>query len=289
MTTLRRQMIEAMQLRGLSANTQASYLQAIRLLARHYGRPPDQLTDEELRQYFLFLRNDRQVSRSTATVTLCAIKFLYEYTLRRPWPLLDLIRAPRARTLPVVLSREEVRTVLALVHTPRHRACLTTIYACGLRLMEGVRLRVSQIDSARMLIHIQGGKGNKDRYVPLPPAALTILRNHWRTHRHPVWLFPSSWGIDGAIAAAPHPMHRDGVQRAFRLAVEASRTQKHATVHTLRHSWATHLLEAGVNLRVIQVWLGHSSAITTAHYTHLTQQSEATALTTSQGVFADLV
>lgn len=290
MTPLRQRMLEDMQLRGLSVLTQQRYLQAISLLARHYNTSPDQLTEEELRQYFLYLRNEKQVARSTSTVALCAIKFLFEQTLQRPWPILDFVRAPKEHKLPVVLSIEEVHSILSLVRIPQYRVCLATIYACGLRLMEGVQLQVSQIDSARMVIHIRASKGNKDRYVPLPQPVLELLRSHWRTHRHPIWLFPAHRpGTDAPLATASYPMARSGIQRAFLKAVEQSGCRKHATVHTLRHSWATHLLEAGVNLRIIQVWLGHQSPTTTALYTHLTQQAEAVATTTSQRLFEGLL
>jgi len=272
MTALRRRMIETMQLRGLSANTQRAYLQAIHLLAQHYHRSPDQVTDEDIRQYFLYLRNERQVARSTSTIALCALKFLVEHVLHYPWPTLDLVRPPKARTLPTVLSRDEVRTLLALVRLPHYRTCLTTIYACGLRLMEGVSLQVPQIDSARMVLIIREAKGLKDRCVPLPPLVLTLLRDQWRTHGHPRWLFPAR--VRGhAIPMAEQPMTRTGLQDVWATAIADSGIAKHITVHTLRHSWATHLLEAGVNLRVIQVWLGHQSPSTTALYTHLTPRT----------------
>jgi integrase/recombinase XerD len=290
MTPLRQRMLEDMQLRGLAPQTQVRYIQAISLLARHFNKSPDLLTEDELRQYFLYLRNEKQVARATSTVALCAIKFLFERTLRRPWPLLDFVRPPREQKLPVVLSIAEVRSILSCVRTPHYRVCLATIYACGLRLMEGVRLRVSQIDSARMCIHICGSKGNKDRYVPLPQPALELLRTHWRTHRDPIWLFPAHHpGTNRPGLNASSAMSRAGLQRAFLKAVAESGCRKHATVHTLRHSWATHLLEAGVNLRVIQVWLGHRSPTTTAVYTHLTQQAEAIATTTSHRLFEDLL
>ena len=279
MTALRQRMIEAMQLRGLSPGTQRSYLRAIHSLARHFNLSPDQLTPEQLRQYFLYLRNEQHLARSSSTVVLCAVKFFYEHTLQRPWPLLDLVRAPQQRILPVILSVDEVRQILALVRAAHHHVCLAVIYACGLRIHEGVSLQVSHIDSARMVLHIHAGKGNKDRCVPLPPAALAHLRAHWRTHRHPVWLFPARYQH-----SLDQPMVQRSVGRAFKLALQESGLQKPATVHTLRHSWATHLLEAGVNLRIIQEWLGHHSPRTTALYTHLTPQAEAAAATTSQGL-----
>jgi site-specific recombinase XerD len=269
MTALRHRMIATMQLRGLSENTQRAYIQAISMLAQHYHRPPDQLTDAEIQQYFLYLRNERQVSRSTSTIALCAMKFLVDHVIQRPWPTLDLVRPPKARTLPAVLSRAEVRTLLELVRTPHYRTCLTTIYTCGLRITEGVHLQVSQIDSARMVLVIRESKGLKDRCVPLPLPVLTALRTEWRTHHHPRWLFP---GRDHGhpLPTATQPMTRRGLRTAWAAAIAESGIAKPITVHTLRHSWATHLLEAGVNLRVIQVWLGHQSLKTTAVYTHLT-------------------
>jgi len=265
MTALRHRMIETMQLRGLSANTQRAYLQAIHLLAQHYQRPPDQLTDDDIRQYFLYLRNERQVARSTSTIALCALKFLVEYVLQRSWPTLELVRPAKSRTLPTVLTREEVQTLLALVRRPAYRTCLTTIYACGLRISEGLGLQVSHIDSARMVVVIRAPKGQHDRCVPLPPRVLTLLRCHWQTHRHPCWLFPAR--------GADQPLPARIIRYAWAAAVAESGIVKPITVHTLRHSWATHLLEAGINLRVIQDWLGHQSPHTTAVYTHLTPRT----------------
>jgi integrase/recombinase XerD len=274
MTPLRQRMLEDMQLRGLSSRTQESYIREVRQLALYYDKSPDLLTDEDLRQYFLYLRNQKQASRSSCTVALCAIKFLFERTLQRPWPLLELVRPPQAHTLPVVLSPDEVWHILGQIHLPHYQVCLSIIYACGLRRSSGVGLRVAQIDSARMQLHIQGGKGNKDRYVPLPPRALTLLRRHWLTHRNPVWLFPAYNDRPHLAQTASAPFDVRGVQRAFQLALQLSGVHKPASVHTLRHSYATHLLEAGVNLRLIQVWLGHTSPTTTAIYTHLTQKAE---------------
>jgi site-specific recombinase XerD len=265
-------MIEDMQLWGLAERTQEMYVIVVRQLAEHYGKSPDLITEEELRQYFLYLKNDKQSSRSTITVALCGIKFFYEHTLQREWPTLALVRPPRERKLPVVLSREEVHRILGCLRRPYYRVCLSTIYSCGLRLHEGVHLQVSDIDSARMLIHVRG-KGNKDRYVPLPQRTLQLLREYWVTHRHPVWIFPDRRAMTSATA----PLNKSGVQYAFGAALKASGVHKRATVHTLRHSWATHLLEAGVNLRQLQVWLGHSSLSTTAVYTHLTRLAEALA------------
>jgi integrase/recombinase XerD len=190
MSPLQQRMLEDMQLRGLSARTQEAYARAVWQLAQHYRRPPDQLSNEELRQYFLYLTNEKKIARPTATIALCGIKFFYEQTLKQEWPTLRFVRPAAEHKLPVILSREEVRRLLAVVRIPVYRACLTTIYACGLRLLEGTRLQVPDIDSARLMLHIHG-KGKKDRYVPLPQATLELLRAHWRTHRSPLWLFPA--------------------------------------------------------------------------------------------------
>jgi site-specific recombinase XerD len=275
-------MIEDMQLRGLAERTQAAYVAAVRQLAEHYGKSPDQISDEELRQYFLYLTNEKKASSSAITIALCAIKFLYEQTVHQEWPTLTLVRPPRERKLPVVLSREEVHHILGRLRQPCYQACLSTIYSCGLRLQEGVHLQVSDIDSARMLIHVRG-KGNKDRYVPLPERTLELLRAYWATHRHPVFIFPDRQDL----TSAKGPMSKRGVQYAFGTALKASGIQKRATVHTLRHSWATHLLEAGVNLRQLQVWLGHGSLSTTAVYTHLTRLAEALAAEAVNGLMEE--
>src|SRR6266511_3281862 len=286
MTPLRQRMIETMQLRGLAPRTQESYRSAVYQLARHSGISPELLSEEQLRQYFLFLIVDRQLAPNTTTVALNAIKVFYISTLQRPWPLRDLIRPPLPQKLPVVLSVEEVWQVLDHVRLPHYRGCVSVIYACGLRLLEGVRLQVSQIDSARMQLHIRGGKGNKDRAVPLPPRTLTLLRAQWRLHRNPVWLFPGT--VTPGEQHASRPMEESALQKAFRKAVQAAGVSKPATIHSLRHSWATELLESGVSVRVLQLWMGHTSPTTTAIYTHLTQHAEQTAATALERLTAGL-
>jgi len=277
MSPLRQRMIQDMQLRGFSARTQECYVAAVRQLSEHYHGSPDQLREEDLRQYFLYLANEKKVARATATIALCGIKFFYEQTLQRQWPTLRLIRPPREKKLPVVLSRQEVRRALGAVRIPVYRVCLTTLYACGLRLLEGAHLQIPDIDSDRMLLHIHG-KGKKDRYVPLPEPTLQMLRAFWRTHRSPVWLFPAPTrhGLAHSLAHHGGPVTRSSLQSAFRAALKRTGIVKRAHVHTLRHSYATHLLEAGVNLRIIQDNLGHGSARTTQIYTHLTCEVRAT-------------
>jgi len=281
-------MIEDMQLHGLAVRTQEAYALVVSQLARHYQKPPDQVDEEELREYFLYLINVKRVSRSSQTLALCGIKFFYEHTLKRKWQALELIRSPKEKKLPVVLSVEEVRSALSCVRKQQYRVCLSVIYACGLRLQEGIRLQVKEIDSQRGVLHKRQAKGGKERCIPLPDACLEMLRGHWRTHRNPVWLFPAMRGESRDPAEASKPMHECGVQRALRAALRESGIHKPATVHTLRHSYATHLLEAGVNLRLIQCYLGHASPTTTAIYTHLTATTEARSLDTINRLVAGL-
>jgi len=232
--------------------------------------------------YFLYLKNEKKVSASSCTVALCGLKFLYQHTLGQRWPILDFVKPEREEKLPVILSREEVQRVLGGLRQPHYRVCLSTIYSCGLRLLEGVKLQVKDIDSSRMVVHIRQGKGRKDRYVPLPERTLEQLRGYWAVHRHAEWLFP------GRGLGQTGPMNESGVQRAFRAALHESGIHKAASVHTLRHSYATHLWEAGVNLRLIQSYLGHDSLNTTAIYVHLTPQAQVEATTTINQVMASL-
>jgi site-specific recombinase XerD len=256
-----------MQLKGLAVRTQEAYVNAVLQLSRRYKKSPDCIEEEELREYFLYLKNEKRVAESTFTIALCGIKFFYEQTLGKEWHTLQLVRPDRKKKLPVVLSTDEVKRVLDCVHRFQYQICLHTIYACGLRLLEGTRLRVKDIDSDRQMIHVVEGKGGKDRYVPLPDHTLKLLRHLWVTHRNPDWMFPAHHGLDA--------MHESSLQKAFRAALRESGVHKDVSVHTLRHSYATHLLEAGVDLRIIQAYLGHASPATTAIYTHLTSVTEA--------------
>ena len=277
MKPLRQRMLEEMQLHGLSTGTQDCYISAVRRLAAHYLKPPDELSDEELRNYFLYLMNEKQLSSSSCRVAHYAIRFLYVQTLKRPWPPDLVVRPAKATKLPVVLSIGEVQQILGCIRKPHYRVCLSTIYACGLRRGEGISLQVTDIDSERMVLHVRQGKGAKDRHVPLPESTLEMLRSHWTTHRHPLWLFPAKPQDGQPWATATAPMSPGSLQKVMRAAVQESGIQKPATVHTLRHSYATHLLEAGVSLRLIQAYLGHSSIATTARYLHLTRPTETAA------------
>jgi site-specific recombinase XerD len=272
-------MLEDMQLRAFSVRTQEAYIYAVHRLAQHFHKSPDVITDEELRQYFLHLTQVQHYARATVTIALCGIKFFFEQTLGKTWASLALMRPPQTHKLPVVLSRDEVWRILHLVRLPVYRVCLITIYACGLRLLEGARLHVSDVDGARLLVHVTG-KGQYDRYVPLPQTTLTLMRDHWRTHRSPQWIFPAHarQGKVYRVMPGAGPISDSSLQSAFHRAVLQSGVHKRAHIHTLRHSYATHLLEAGVDLRLIQAYLGHTSPKTTALYTHLTPEVARTAV-----------
>ena len=285
MTPLRQRLMQDLQLRGYSDRTVEAYVRAVAQLARFYHTSPDQLSEEQVRDYLLHLSTVQRVARGTHTIALCGIKFFYEQTLGQQWTVLDVARPKGEKKLPVVLSREEVWRILGAVRIPVYRACLTTIYACGVRLLEGAQLQVPDVDGDRQLLHIHG-KRRKDRYVPLPDATLSLLRDQWRTHRNPLWLFPTGTRRHVAPLRDPAigPISRSSLQSAFGRAVKTSGVHKRAHVHTLRHSYATHLLEAGVALPLIQEALGHTSLRTTAIYTHLTRELRDAALEPINGL-----
>ena len=284
MTPLRQKMIEDMQLRGLAERTQQSYVAAVEGLAKYHGKSPAELNEGELREYLLYLKNEKRVSASTCNQVLSALKFLYQQTLQQKWPILDFVKPAREKKVPVVLSQGEVVKVLSQVRQGHYRVCLSTIYSCGLRLREGLSLQVQDIDSSRLVLHIKGGKGNKARYVPLPERTLQQLRWYWSHHRHPQWLFPSRQGCQAGQKA----MDESGLRRALKAAVKARGINKAVTVHSLRHSYATHLVETGVGLQLVQRYLGHSSLAATYIYVHLTPQSQQAATTTINQLMAEL-
>lgn len=267
MTALRQKMMEDMQLHGYAERTRKSYAAGVASLAKHYRRPPDQLTEDDIRKFFLYLINDRKAARNTLKIYLCGIKFFYEKTLGREWQLFGLVMPAKSKKLPTVLSRQEVSAILGRVRNAAFKMVLTLIYVCGLRLNEAVRLTVNDIDGKRGQIRVRG-KGNKDRDVPLPEKTLEHLRNYWRTRRPSHWLFPARQGN--------RTISHSAIQKAFKAALRESGVRKNASVHSLRHSYATHLLEDGVDLRFIQMLLGHRDLRTTTIYTHLSQRSERT-------------
>ena len=281
-------MIDDIQLRGLSERTQESSGRAVRPLADHSHTSPARITEEALRDDVLSRTNVKHSSRSASTIALGGLTFFYEHTLTRDWPTLTVVRAPREQKLPVILSVEEVRTLLAHLTRRRSRVCLSPIDACGLRLQEGTHLQVPAIDSARMLIHVRHGTGATDRSVPLTPRLRAVLRQSWKTHRHPRWRFPAPGRGGIGMATATEPMPRSSVQDAFRAALTLSGINKRAAVHTLRHSSATPVLEAGVTRRLIQDSGGPNTPTTTALSTHLTVTADAMARDVLSGRMADL-
>lgn len=264
-TALRQRMIDDMRIRNYSPHTIAAYVRFVRRFAEHYDRSPDRLGLQEVRDYQVYLVNECKVRPGTLAQHVSALKFLYRVTLKRKWELGDIARPKRERTLPEVLTREDILRLLKSVKNLKHRMMLATCYAAGLRVSEVIRLRVSDIDSARMMIHIRLGKGLKDRMVVLSETLLEQLREYWKVYRPATWLFPAQ--------RSNHPMHARSIQRIFFKVRKAAGFGDKVTMHTLRHSFATHLLEAGTSVRVIQVLLGHRRLGTTALYTHISKEA----------------
>lgn len=277
-TALRTKMHQDLQLAGLSEGTQKAYLRAVRQLAFHCHRRPDLLSERQVRDFLLHLKNDRKWASGSLGIAYSGIKFFYSHTVPRDWPTLKRLRVPQEKKLPDVLSIDEVRQLVDAVRTVHHRTYFWTVYSLGLRLSEALHLQVGDIDSARMLVHVRRGKGAKDRFVPLPKSTLKALREYWVTHRNPVWLFPNRRNDSPGPASARRPMVKNSVQGAIRRVVDHLGWRKAVSIHTLRHSYATHLLEAGVNLRLIQQYLGHNSLETTMMYLHLTTVSQQQAV-----------
>jgi site-specific recombinase XerD len=259
MTKLRQRMIEDMQVRNLALNTQRVYLEQVSRFARHFNKSPEQLGPEEIRAYQIYLINDRKLDPGSVLVAIAALRFLYKVSVKRDWPFDEVIPAPKKpQKLPVIMSPEEVMQFLGCVGSMKHRTILTTCYAAGLRISEAVRLRPTDIDSQRMVIRVEQGKGQKDRYVMLSPQLLETLRAYWRAAR------PSGWLFEGDIVGKP--IDRSAVEQACQKARRLSGIRKPTTPHLLRHAFAVHLLESGTDVRTIQLLLGHRSLTTTSRY-----------------------
>lgn len=267
------QMTKALQVAGMCDRTQETYLRTVRKLVDFYDKSPDKITEEELIDYFIHRQQVTEWSPATMRICYSGIKFFFINVLKRKWHTLKLAKAKREKRLPTVLTREEVQKIFSNVKTFHNQAYLKTVYTCGLRLQEALYLEVSDIDGTRNMLHVHRGKGARHRYVPLPKATYHLLREYWRTHRNEKLIFPAvGRGNNSKGPVSKIPMSIEGVQGAFRRAKIEAGVQKRASIHTLRHSYATHLLEAGVNLRVIQKNLGHSNIETTMIYLHLTNK-----------------
>ena len=244
---------------------------AVRQLENYWHLPAEEISEQQVRDYFLYCRNDVGWSAATMRIAYSGIKFFYTKTLPMDWETIKLLKIKRLSTPPTVLSIDEVRLILTTAHTPQAKAFLTTVYSCGLRLAEALALEVGDIDSERMVLRVRKGKGGKDRDVPLPQSTLEVLREYWLTHRNPRLIFPAlGRGLHGG-RTANRPMGDGSVQGILRrILKELPRIRKRVTTHTLRHSYATHLIEAGVNIRLVQQYLGHASLVTTMIYLHVT-------------------
>ncbi|MBU0729116.1 MAG: site-specific integrase [Proteobacteria bacterium] len=271
-TVWHQKMVKALQIAGMGESTQEAYVRTIRKLTEFYDKTPDKITEEELVDYFIHCQEVIKWSPATMRICYTGIKFFFINVLKRKWHTLKLAKAKREKRLPAVLSREEVRKILSHVKTFHNYAYLWTVYSCGLRLQEALFLEVSDIDGERNMIHVHRGKGAKHRYVPLPRATYLLLRKYWPTHKNKTLIFPAIGRGHQKGPVSTIPMSIESVQGALREAKHKAGIQKRASIHTLRHSYATHLLEAGVNLRVIQKNLGHSNIETTMIYLHLTNK-----------------
>lgn len=265
MSELRDRMIREMQLRRLSDRTQESYIQGVRSLAKHFMRPPDQLTDREVQDYILHLLNERHLAWSTVNTYVSGMKFLYGPTLGRTSTCLAIPPRKIEQRLPEVLSAEELKRLFSVTTNVKHRTLLMTVYAAGLRVSEAVGLKVTDIDGNRRMIRVEQGKGRKDRYTTLSSRLLVELREYWKLYRPCSWLFPGH--------SPERPMPRDTAYSIYVKAKLKAGIHKDGGIHVLRHAYATHLLEAGVDLRTLQILMGHRSILTTQRYVRLTQKT----------------
>ena len=262
MTKLRRRMIEDMRIRNMSPHTQKQYVRYVERLSKHFGKSPALLDLEDIRAFQVHLVEVEKVSFGVLSAVAASLRFFYRHTLHRGW-MIELIPHPNPeRRLPVVISKVDCLRLIDALSNIKHRMIIATAYSAGLRVSEVANLKVSDIDSKRMVILIRNGKGKKDRMVPLSNTLLTMLREYWRIIKPRDWLFPSR-------SRKGTPLTTRSIQRCFVRAREACGLPKKVTFHTLRHSFATHLLDSGTNIRVIQILLGHSSLRTTANYTHV--------------------
>ena len=279
LTPLAQRMLQDLQLAGHAERTQESYLRQVRKFAQWLHKSPDVATEDDVRRYLLFIKNDQQWEANSLKVAYSGIKFFYSRTCPQDWPTLQKLRVPKQLKLPTVLTIAEVDQLIAAIRKPALKCFFWTVYSLGLRLQEALHLQVSDIDAGRMLVHVRRGKGHKDRFVPLPATTLQMLRTHWLTHRHPQWLFPAEGRNHRQAATAPRPMATHTPQDCMTKVVDQlGWGTRGVSTHTLRHCYATHLLEDGINLRQIQKYLGHSTLMSTTIYLHLTTVGEEIAV-----------
>ncbi len=266
--TLYQQLLHELKLRGLAPKTIDAYSRSVRRITRFFDCCPDHLDAAQLKAYFAALVDSH--SWSTVKLDRNGLQFFYRYVLDKQWQWIKIFKPPQMQTLPDILSQREVRDLINRCRKLRYRVYFLTVYSMGLRLGEALHLEAGDIDAPHHRVHIRLGKGKKDRYVPLPDVTLRALRRFWKTHRHPSLLFPNPVGSPERIRCATTCMDRGGVQAAMKATVADAGITRRISIHSLRHSYATHLLELGVDLREIQTILGHASPATTARYTQLT-------------------
>ncbi len=268
-----------LKLNGKLPRTQQSYCRALRMFSEYLGHSPDQATEDQLRNYLLFVVEKKTWAGSTVNVALQALKLFFRITCPRDWASLKLARVKVEQKLPVVISIGEVHTFLKMIDKPSMRCYFSVVYALGLRLNEGLHLQISDIDSKRMQVHVHRGKGAKDRMVPLPQATLEQLRKYWASHRNPLWIFPAEGRNHKLASTADHPMSESSVQDVIKAVLQQLNWDNRGiSTHTLRHCYATHLLEAGVSLKLIQKYLGHKHLSSTMIYLHITTVGEEAAI-----------
>lgn len=261
MSKLREEMKKDMDLKAFSEKTKSSYLRHVEMFAKYFGKSPELLGDKEIKDYLHYLMVGKKISRSYCSQAYSGLKFFYETTLKRDWKSYRIPRSKSEKKLPSVLSREEVKRIINVTKNPKHRTILMTIYSSGLRVSEAACLKTKDIDSGRLQIFVRGGKGQKDRYTILSSKNLEQLRDYWKLYHPKTWLFPGS--------TCDKPITTRSIQSFFDKAVIKAGITKDVSVHTLRHSFATHLLESGVDIYHIQKLLGHASISTTSVYIHV--------------------
>jgi site-specific recombinase XerD len=282
---LYQKMSDDLRLTGKGERTHDGYLREIRKLAEHCQSSPDRISEQQLRRYFLFLMNEKRYAEGSLTVSLSAFKFFFRVTCRRDWDTLNQLKVKGTKTLPEVITISQVHSIIDACNTQRMAVFFWTAYSMGLRLSEALHLQIGDVDAKRGFVHIHRGKGAKDRYIPLPTSTLHQLRTHWLTHRHKRFLFPADGRKHKGMAQAKTPMAPTTPQDAMKLITTKINFGKKVCTHTLRHSYATHLLESGVSLKVIQKYLGHSSLQTTMVYLHLTEVAEVDARAVIEKIF----
>ena len=276
-------MVEDMTLCDFRPRTQQAYLMGARQLVEYVGKPPEEISEEDIRAYFLYLREVKKSASATIKIAIYGVRFLFMHTLEREWKIFGLLGARQPAKLPVVLAIDEVRDTLKAIKKPTHRTAMATIYALGLRISECLRLQTDHIDGKRLTVWVRDGKGKKDRGVTLPKPTLELLRAYWKNHR------PKRESPIIFLRRDGHgPMHPTTLQKTIKLALKDAGINKAASVHSLRHSYATHLLEAGISVSTVQLLLGHKTLRTTERYFHVTRPATENLQRTLDQLMADL-